>query len=225
MKKTKFFLVLSLFCFFVAGNQMKVFGGEDKMSNIIKLPLPRLSGKLSLEESLAKRRSKRSFTKESLNWEEIGQILWAAQGITDPRGFRTAPSAGALYPLEIYFLTPEGAFHYLSASHQAEKIGEKDLRKALALSALGQSAVSQAPLDIVITAVYQRVTGKYGQRGERYVHIEAGHCAQNIHLQAVSLGLDSVPIGAFSDEAVSKVLSLPENYRPLYIIPVGHGRD
>ena len=225
MKKMIVFLAILLFISLVAVFNLKLFGGESKMSKIVKLPSPRLSGKLSLEESLARRRSKRSFTKESLNWEEIGQILWAVQGITDSRGFRTAPSAGALYPLEIYFLTPEGVFHYLPAGHQAERISEKDLRKALSLAALGQSAVSQAPLDIVITAVYQRVTGKYGKRGERYVHIEAGHCAQNIHLQTICLGLGSVPIGAFSDVAVRKVLNLPKDCQPLYIIPVGYVRD
>lgn len=223
-EKIIFAAMVMLYCF-IAIEQLPIQGKAEEMKRTFKLPPPHLSGKLSLEESLVKRRSERSFTGEKLTREEIGQLLWAAQGITDSQGLRTAPSAGALYPLEIYFLTPEGFFHYLPRGHEVEQISGKDLRDGLSLAALGQSSIKQAPLDLVITAVYQRVSGKYGQRGERYVHIEAGHAAQNVHLQAVSLNLSSVPIGAFSDEMVSQLLSLPGTYKPLYIIPVGHYGD
>lgn len=191
----------------------------------IQLPPVSYQGKVSLEEAVSKRRSQRSFRQKDLSWEEVGQLLWAAQGITGKSlglRFRASPSAGALYPMEIYALTKDGLFHYLPDGHKLEVLNDKDLRKDLASAAFGQGSVSQAPLDIVIAAVFKRVTAKYGQRGIRYVHIEAGHIAQNIHLQAVALGLGSVPIGAFSDEQVQTALSLPKDHAPLYIIPVGY---
>lgn len=194
-------------------------------TNQIQLPEPDKKGKITLEEAIAKRRSKRTFRNQELSLEQIGQLLWAAQGITAKRGgfsFRAAPSAGALYPMEIYLLTQKGTFHYLPPEHKLEVLGEKDLRRGLADAALGQDVISQAPLDIVICAVYYRVTSKYGQRGRRYVDIEAGHIAQNIHLQAVALGLASVPIGAFDDQSIQSLLALSEDCEPLYIIPVGY---
>jgi SagB-type dehydrogenase family enzyme len=191
----------------------------------IQLPPPLTKGEISLEEAILKRRSQRSFAKKKLSWQEISQLLWACQGITAGKlgfRFRAAPSAGALYPMEIYLLNEEGLFHYLPEENKLEIVSEKDLRNDLSSQALGQGAVKQAPIDIVICAIYERVTRKYADRGIRYVHIEAGHIAQNIHLQAVTLGLSSVPIGAFDDQGVKKVLSLPKDQQPLYIIPVGY---
>lgn len=191
----------------------------------IILPQPITKGKVSLEEAIFKRRSQREFQRKDLSLEQIGQLLWAAQGITAKRGgfnFRAAPSAGALYPLELYALTKDGLYHYIPEGHKLENLSDRDLRGDLADAALGQGSVASSALDIVICAVYERVTSKYGQRGVRYVHIEAGHAAQNIHLQAVALGLGSVPIGAFSDEGVQKTLGLPKDHEPLYIIPVGY---
>jgi SagB-type dehydrogenase family enzyme len=191
----------------------------------IILPQPTLKGKVSLEEAIFKRRSQREFQRKELSLEQIGQLLWAAQGITAKRGgfnFRAAPSAGALYPLELYALTKDGLYHYIPAGHKLENLSDKDLRGDLARAALGQGSLASAALDIVICAVYERVTSKYGQRGVRYVHIEAGHAAQNIHLQAVALGLGSAPIGAFNDTAVKKCLLLPAACEPLYIIPIGY---
>ncbi len=191
----------------------------------IQLPAPIYKGKMSLEEVIFKRRSQRYFAEQDLDWRQIGQLLWAAQGITARRegyNLRAAPSAGALYPMEIYVLNRNGLFHYLPLTHKLEILDDSDLRAELAEAALGQFSVAQAPVDIVICAVYQRLTKKYGQRGLRYAHIEAGHIAQNIHLEAVSLGLGSVPIGAFNDEIVKDILSLPQECEPLYIIPVGY---
>ena len=191
----------------------------------IQLPPPLTKGEISLEEAILKRRSQRSFTKKELSWQEISQLLWACQGITAGKSgfrFRASPSAGALYPMEIYLLSKEGLFHYLPEGNKLEIVSEKDLRHDLTSQAWGQGAIKQAPIDIVICAIYERVTRKYRDRGIRYVHIEAGHIAQNIHLQAVALGLSSVPIGAFDDQGVKKVLSLPEDQQPLYIIPVGY---
>lgn len=194
-------------------------------ANQIQLPGYTTKGKISLEEAILKRRSQRSFAQKDLTLDEIGQLLWAAQGITGYKegfSFRAAPSAGALYPIEIYLLTKDGLFHYIPEGHKLEILGQKDLRQALAVSALGQDPIALAPVDIVICAVYQRVTAQYGQRGIRYTHIEVGCAAQNIHLEAVALGLSSVPIGAFDDERVKGVLSLPKDHEPLYIIPLGY---
>jgi len=189
----------------------------------VALPPPSTDGEMSLEQTLAKRRSIRQFARQDLTLEQIGQLAWAAQGITNPdTGFRTAPSAGATYPLELYLLTKDGVFRYMPKGHKLARVSAVDKRAALARAALGQGSVSGAPLDFVITGVYARTSAKYGERSERYVVLEAGHAAQNIHLQAVALGLGSVPVGAYTDEAVSKVLDLPADEIPLYIIPVGH---
>lgn len=192
----------------------------------IDLPEPRLKGDLSLEEALARRRSVRQYTEKELSLEELGQLLWAAQGITHPAGYRTAPSAGALYPLEVYAVTPKATYHYEPQPHRLVVQAEGDLRPLLHQAALRQEAVLKAPAVIVITAVYARTTQKYGeQRGPRYVHLEAGHAAQNILLQAVALELGAVPIGAFYDDQVQEVLALPSDHQPLYLIPVGHPKE
>lgn len=195
------------------------------MDEKISLPRPSKDSKTSLEYTIQHRRSTRSFKDKDLTLEQISQLLWAAQGITDKRmGLRAAPSAGALYPVELYVVKKDGLYHYLPHLHQLEKITDEDLRRDLSAAALGQAPVLNAPVDIVICAVYKRVTSKYGERGIRYTDIEVGHTAQNIHLQAVALGLGSVPIGAFNDATVKEILNLPKDCSPLYIIPVGYPR-
>jgi len=191
----------------------------------IDLPKPTLHGPSSLEDALAKRRSVREFSNEPLADKLLSQILWAAQGITDPEGYRTAPSAGALYPLETYIAIPEGLYHYEPRGHRLKRIVEGDLRPGLFEAALEQEAVRDAAAVFVIAAVYERTARKYGEaRAIRYVNMEAGHAAQNVLLEAVALGLGAVPIGAFHDTRVQKVLSLPAEQQPLYLIPVGHPR-
>jgi SagB-type dehydrogenase family enzyme len=193
---------------------------------VISLPAPQLKGEMSLEETLLKRHSVRTFTSQPLTLEEISQLLWAAQGLTRDWGGRTAPSAGALYPLELYVATPDGFYHYVPQGHRLEVRSREGLRTKLWAVSLMQSAVREAPAVIVVTAVYERTEAKYGaQRSPRYVHLEAGHAAQNILLQAVALELGAVPIGAFLDDQVQAVLSLPSDHRPLYLIPVGHPRE
>jgi len=188
----------------------------------IALPSPDTAGGMSLTETLAKRRSVREFAPDSLTLEQISQLAWAAQGITEPnRGLRTAPSAGATYPLELYLLTKDGIFHYVPQGHKLVQLGEVDRRGELAQAALGQASVAGAALDIVIAGVFSRTEAKYRGRARQYVYIEAGHVGQSIHLQAVALGLGSVSVGAFRDQAVSEVLGLAEEETPLYIIPVG----
>ena len=200
------------------------YGEEMKDNKIIILPSPDTTGKVPLETAILERRSVRSFSDRELTIEQIAQLLWAAQGITDKKGYRAVPSAGALYPLELYVVKKDGLFQYIPAGHRLNKLSGKDLRPQLQSAALHQSSIGRAPVSIVISAVYERVTSKYGKRGVRYTDIEAGHAAQNIHLEAVALGLASVPIGAFDDLSVAKVLSLPTDEIPLYIIPVGYKR-
>ncbi|MBC7263847.1 MAG: nitroreductase family protein [Chloroflexi bacterium] len=190
----------------------------------IALPTPRTEGPMSLEETLAKRRSVRQFTTQSLTWDELSQLLWATQGVTDPRGFRTAPSAGALYPLEVYLATPEAAYRYIPQGHRVVLQIQGDHRIALWHAGLQQEALREAPVIFVLAAVYGRTERKYGGRAARYVQLEAGHAAQNLLLQAVALGLGAVPIGAFADEEIQIALALPADHKPLYLIPVGYPR-
>ena len=201
---------------------MTVAGTGTSDERAIPLPEPRVVGETSLEETLAARRSVRRFAPTALTWEEIGQLLWAVQGITRDWGARTAPSAGALYPLEVYVATVEGVYRYLPAGHMRAVVSEGDLRQALWEVSLKQDAVQQAPAVFIVAAVYERTSAKYGDRAARYVHLEAGHAAQNLLLEAVALGLGAVPIGAFYDRKVQDVLRLPRDHEPLYLIPVGH---
>jgi SagB-type dehydrogenase family enzyme len=195
---------------------------ELQADNLVKLPPPRQRSEISLEEVLAKRRSVRSFSSTKLNWEEIGQLLWAAQGITEKsQGLRTAPSAGALYPLEMYVVMEADVYHYQPRDHQLQRILESNVRNELAGAVLGQESVKDAPAVFVIAGVFERTAWKYGERSQRYVHLEAGHAAQNLLLQATALGLGAVPVGAFRDEQVEKLLKLPKDQKALYLIPVG----
>jgi SagB-type dehydrogenase family enzyme len=178
---------------------------------------------MSLEETLVQRRSVREFSAQPLTLAELSQLLWAAQGITNERGFRTAPSAGALYPLEVYVATPEGLHRYEPQGHRLLSIGSKDTRPALYEAALRQEPVRRAPAVFILAAVYERTSVKYGsERSPRYVHMEAGHAAQNLLLEAVALGLGAVPIGAFVDREIQEALGIPSDHQPLYLIPVGH---
>ena len=223
---------------FLAGAAVSVFvlllptaNGESDPNGgpTMKLPKPELEGTVSVEEALQGRRSVRRYKDDPLTLAEVSQLLWAAQGITDEaRGYRTAPSAGALYPLEVTLVVgtvtglDPGVYKYDPREHELEKLDDGDKRAALADAALGQGSVRTGAVDIVFTAIYERVTGKYRERGVRYTHMEAGHAAQNVYLQAESLGLGTVVIGAFDDDAVAKVVGTTDDReRPLYIMPVG----
>jgi len=200
---------------------------QSEASAMIKLPEPKVDGKVSVEAALLTRRSVREYKNEPLTLADISQLLWAAQGITGRGMFRTAPSAGALYPLEVYVVAgnvtglPAGIYKYRFESHEIVRVGEGDKRNELASAALGQSCIRSAPAVMVFSAVYARTTGKYGERGVRYVHMEAGHAAQNVGLQAVARNLGTVMIGAFVDRDVKRVVQMPENEEPLYLLPVG----
>ncbi len=188
-----------------------------------RLPPPVVKGRMSLEEAIAARRSVREFTDKPLTVEQISQLCWAGQGITDPKSrLRAAPSAGALYPIELYVVTASGVDHYEPESHRLERHLPGDVRRSLRREALDQTALSDAPVCVAIAAVVQRTARKYRGRAERYCYIEAGHVAQNILLQATALRLAGVPIGAFEDAKVAKVLKLPKDHRVIYLLPIGH---
>ena len=195
------------------------------------LPPPRTTGSISVEQALASRRSQRNFVDRELSAEQLSQILWAAYGITETRrGLRTTPSAGALFPMEIYVVIGRvqgiepGVYRYDPREHRITRTINRDLRAELAAAALGQTMIRDAPITVVHTAVFRRMTGRYGERGIRYTWIEVGHSAQNIYLQAEALGLGTCAVGAFNDRRVSELLQLPSEEEPLYLMPVGFFR-
>ena len=213
-------LLLTLYFLF----SLSAFSYADDM--IIKLPAPKEKSSVSLEETIKKRRSERSLEGQKLTLEEISQLLWSCQGITDEdTGHRSAPSAGATYPLEIFLVSSDGFFQYIPKTHSIKRIKEEDLRPALSEACLGQGFVKDAAVDILMCADFKRTTGRYGTRARGYVYIEVGHAAQNVHLQAVALGLGSVPVGAFSDDSVKTLLGLSPELVPIYVIPIGHIKD
>ena len=199
----------------------------NEAGDIIILPEPRDSGEISVEEALLERRSVRNYKNEVLTLAEVSQLLWAAQGITHPGGYRTAPSAGALYPLEVYVVAGNvdglrpGIYKYRPQGHELKKVAEGDVRAELCAAALDQECIEDGAAVLVFAAVYERTTRKYGERGVRYVHMEVGHAAQNVYLQAVSLGLGTVVVGAFDDGGVEKLLQMQDDERALCIMPVG----
>jgi len=193
----------------------------------VSLPDPIRDGNISLENALDRRRSVRDYRQEPLTIEQLSQLLWAAQGITGGSNRKTAPSAGALYPLEVLVsadnvtgLAP-GIYRYVPADNKLILIVEGLFNDKLSDAGLGQSAIADAPVCIMITAVFERITGRYGERGINYAYVEAGHVCQNILLQAVALDLGAVPIGAFTDRDISEILRLDKKETPIYIIPVG----
>jgi SagB-type dehydrogenase family enzyme len=196
----------------------------------VELPEPRRDGGVPVERALDERRSVRDFARDPLPLSAVAQILWAAQGTTDPAGLRAAPSAGALYPLEVYLVAgavsglEPGVYHYDPKRHRLSRITRGDVRAALARAALGQDWMADAPAILLLGAVYERTERKYGQRARRYVHIEVGHAAQNVYLQAASLGLGTTMVGAFDDGEVARVAELPGGVQPLGLLPIGKPR-
>ncbi len=194
----------------------------------IELPPHQSKGALSVEEALEKRRSRRGYSDAPLTLEDVAQILWAAQGITHRRGgMRTAPSAGALYPLEIYLISGDvegltaGLYHYQPMGHKLIMLKDGDLRNQMTWAVLFQNWIQGAPAIVVISAVYQRTEEKYESMAERYVHMEVGHVSQNIYLQATSRNLATVFVGAFADRKIQKILGLPIDHIPVGLMPLG----
>ncbi len=222
------FFVSALAYFAVVPHQRgEAMEPKPATKDAIILPAPIRSSDTPVERALAERRSVRSYGEAPLTLPEAGQLLWAAQGVTSARGFRTAPSAGALYPLEVFLVAGDveglrpGVYRYVPEGHALTLVVSGDRRGRLCASALGQGSVRRAPAVIVLAAVYARTTGKYGGRGIRYVHMESGSAAQNVYLEAESLGLGTVIIGAFDDAEVRAVLGIGRDEEPLIIMPVG----
>jgi len=219
-------LIFFGFSFLILRSKNKPSSAKLEVEASLKLPAPHTKGKTSVEEALSKRRSVRTYKKEPLTIEQLSQLCWAAQGITSEEGGRTAPSAGAKYPLEVFLVVGNvdgldpGVYHYNPFDHSLTKKEGGDKREKLRASALGQKPLSFAPVSFVITGIYERTMVKYGERGIRYVHIEVGHVCQNIYLQAEALDLGTVVIGAFEDQKIKKLLNLKEE-APLALMPVG----
>ncbi len=197
----------------------------------MQLPQPRLEGPVSVEKAVQRRRTIRAYADRPLGIDTLAQLLWAAGGITEDRGFkRAAPSAGALYPMDIYVVTGSnsiasrhaGVYHYQPTGHSLSATASGDRRIQLARTSLGQMWMAEAPISLVLTAEYSRITGKYGDRGVRYAWIEAGHMGQNIFLQAEALGLKAGIVGAFHDQQLARDLALPPARVPLLVMPVGY---
>jgi SagB-type dehydrogenase family enzyme len=220
-------ITTTLLSLYMLHNHAGLLEEQQEMDEKIKLPEPCTTSNTSVEAALSQRRSIRTYSGDKLTIEEVSQLLWSAQGITAPWGGRTAPSAGALYPLELYLVVGDvegidkGVYQYRPEEHELEKVKADDIRAELADAALGQECIRDAAIDIVFTAVYERTTRKYSERGIRYAHMEAGHAAQNVYLQAVSLDIGTVVIGAFNDPEVAKIVNVSERGKPLYIMPVG----
>ena len=197
-------------------------GSEAQYTNEIALPKPNVTGTVSLEEAIQKRRSVRNFDAKPLPVETIGHLLWAGQGITRAEGGRrAAPSAGALYALELYVVTPAEVMHYLPQGHRAETQTTHDLRPELRALAVNQRSVEAAPALLVVAAEPSRLSERYGARANLYADLEVGHATQNMLLQAVTLGLGAVPVGAVDGAPAARKLALPHGQTVVYLIPVG----
>ncbi len=196
-------------------------------SRTIALPEPRHQSTVSVEQAIERRRSRRAYTSAPVKLAELGQLLWAAQGVTGPEGQRTAPSAGALYPLELYVAATHvedlarGLYHYDADLHTLEPVSAGDKRRALAEAAHEQACVQFSACMVLVAAVEERITEKYGLRGLRYVPIEAGAAAENILLQAAALGLGTVIVGAFDDSKVARIAELGEGEHMVLMTAVG----
>ena len=199
-------------------------------ADLVRLPPPVLKGPVSVEEALQRRRTVRNFASRGLSLAQVSQLLWSCQGITDPRGLRTAPSAGATYPMEIYLVAGErgvadlapGIYRYQPQGHALELVLKGDHRAAVARACLSQAWMAQAPVMAVIAAEYSRCTRRYGDRGVMYTHMESGHVGENLFLQAEALGLGAGIVGAFEDKPLHRTLSLPKEHVPLLVMPVGY---
>lgn len=206
---------------------MQVNIEDQNPGTIIKLPEPVLDGAMSLEKAMTLRRSVRSYSTLPIGLEEVSQLLWSAQGITNERGFRTAPSAGATFPLEMYIVAnnivglKKGIYHYSPQNNNIEMLYDGDVSSELMRACLSQSMIVDASVVLVFAAIFERTTTRYGDRGERYVHNEIGHAGQNVHLQAAAMDLGTVVIGAYRDDEVEKILNLGDDIRVLYLMPVG----
>lgn len=202
--------------------------GSSPMNKQVKLPAPNMDSGVSTEQVLAQRRSVRTFGKAPLSLEQVSQLLWAAQGQSHPAGYRTAPSAGALYPLELHILVGDvrglapGCYRYRPESHGLVRTAGRDIRDDVARAAFQQYWIAESQAIMALSAVVDRTKAKYGTRAERYVHMEAGHAAQNVYLQAAALRLGTTIVGAFDDERIHALFKMNSVEAPLSLLPLGN---
>ncbi len=217
--------------------QGSISGNQEQTGKSLTytLPQPDTKGTMSVEETMAARRSQRNFSRDGISLKNASQLLWAAYGITKSSdhpalggGLKTAPSAGATYPLQVYLLVRDvegvepGVYRYIPKDHSIVRVIDRDVKKELSAASYNQKMIEQAPACIFYSAIYSKTTGKYKERGrERYVCMDLGHSAENVFLQAVALGLGTCPVGAFNDDEVRKVMQLPVEEEPLYMMPIG----
>ncbi|AEG18002.1 SagB/ThcOx family dehydrogenase [Methanobacterium paludis] len=241
MEKKKLAVLIILSIAFIVVVSADYLSSQESVTSlnvisITQLPSPQLTGNLSVEQAIANRRSVRKYSNEFLTLEDVSQLLWAAQGITDSeKNLRAAPSAGQVYPLEVYVVVgtgsvsglQEGLYHYVPQNNTLEKLLDSDIRNNLSVVADGQPWVKQAPINIIITGNYQKMLDKYKDKDlcTRFVNLEAGHVGENIYLQAESLGLVTVALGSFDENQMVGLLHLPINEKPIYIFPVGYSQS
>lgn len=196
----------------------------------IGMPEAQQTGTMSVEEAIGRRRSVRDYEQRGISLQNLSQLLWAAQGITEPvNGLRAAPSAGGIYPLEIYIVVKSGGvadlangvYHYNPKDNSLSQVRAGEFAPQLQAASLNQPPIGLAAVNIVIAAAFGRTTSKYGDRGVQYVFQESGHAAENIYLQSMALGLGTVVIGAFDDDGVRQVIGAPADEKPVYVQPVG----
>lgn len=203
-----------------------------------ELPKPVKKGPLSVEEALQSISTERAFSSTAMELSKVGQILWAANGSPDVDAKTSAtksfiPSAGGLYPIEVFLVAGKkgindleaGVYHYKSKEHALKEIVKGDKRYELAMAALGQSWLTKAPACVIIAGVFGRTLVKYGKRGVKYVYIEAGSANQNIYLQTRSLNINTAVVGAFNDKSLHKVLNLPKQVKPILIVALGNSKE
>jgi SagB-type dehydrogenase family enzyme len=220
----------SFWALFLGLGMVMMVPSAGSAAEVVKLPVPHTTGGMALTEALQARRTVRRFASRSLDLAQVSQLLWEADGISDPRGLRTSPSAGAAYPLDLYLVVkergvgnlPAGLYHYEVGSHALTPVVQGDFHARVAGACLSQSWMAQAPVMVVITGEYRRCTARYGQRGVRYTHMESGNVSQNLFLAAESLGLGAGIVGAFDDKTLAQVLKLPPAHEPLLVMPVGY---
>ncbi|MCX5874415.1 MAG: SagB/ThcOx family dehydrogenase [Deltaproteobacteria bacterium] len=229
MKPVKYVVFCAVTLILLMSFKEAVFSAND-----IKLPKPAFTGKMSVESAMLKKKSVRHFSKDPLTLEQVSQLLWAANGALPVDAIsgatvKTLPSAGGIYPLEIFLLTgsdtvkglPAGIFQYYAISNSLVQISQGDGRLALAQAALSQLWIASAPAVVVIAASFNKMTAKYGNQGIKYVFMESGSSNQNLFLQAEALGLRIGTVGAFEEGSVSSAIKIPAGVTPLFIVPVG----